>query len=160
VSRLVPGGDEGRSFVTADVPVSSTIALAVMGLLGWSVLVLLGSDGGARLAALASGAPVVVGLAWLVSPPRTLWIEDDALVVAQRWRTQRLPVPEIGSVRRNWIPYKGYELEFVGRDRSISLLTLDRHSEPLRHELGRRVVRNGPSVLEDPVAGRLLGVSG
>jgi hypothetical protein len=145
--------------VTPDVPVSSTVTLALMGLLGWWVLVLLGTDGGARLAALASGAPVVIGLAWLASPPRTLWLEDDVLVVTQRWRTQRLPVGDIGSVRRNWIPYKGYELEFVGPGRSISLLTLDRHTEPLRHELGRRVVRNGPSVVDDPVAERLLGVS-
>lgn len=144
--------------MTPDVPVSSTITLALMGLLGWGVLVLLSADGGARLAALASGAPLVIGLAWLASPPRTLWLEGDALVVSRRWRTERLPLHDIGSVRRNWIPYKGYELEFVGSGRSISLLTLDRHTEPLRHELGRRVVRNGPAVLEDPVAERLLGV--
>jgi hypothetical protein len=134
--------------------------MAALVVVGWAVFVLLSPwPNSLRLLAFALGAPLVAPLAWLWAPPRTLWLEGDVLVAKELWREQRLPLREVRSAKSRWMPYKGKNLVFVGRGQRIEVVSLGEDTEPLRFEVGRRLLNNGPSVLEDQGARALLGLS-
>jgi hypothetical protein len=159
---MVSSEPEGaaRQFVAEDVPVGNTLMMITLVVAGWSVLVLMSSwTGSVRLLAFGLGAPLLAVLAWLWAPPRRLWLEQDVLVAKEPWREQRLPLREVRSARTRWMPYKGQDLVFVGRGQTIRLLSLGEDTAALRFELGRRLLNNGPSVLEDRGARALLGLS-
>ena len=140
---------EARQFFTADVPFWNTAIMAGLVAVGWTAFVLLTWSGRSSLVALSLGLPLLVAFTWLWTAPRSLWLEGDVLVCKELWREQRLRVSDIRTVKATWVPYKGQDLHFIGRAQDIRLLSLGAETEPLRFEMGQRLIANGPSVLED-----------
>ncbi len=129
---------DAREHLTGDVPVSNTAVMATLCLVGWSVLVLLIQPPAAPLLWVA-GAPVVVAVVWLFSGPRYVWLSGDRVGVQERGRRQEMALSDVVGVHRRWIPYKGWDLVLVGRQRTLRIVNLEPETEALRHEIGRRL---------------------
>lgn len=96
--------------------------------------------------------------AWLrTATSSALYIEGDVLVERSGRREVRLPLREVSHVRSDWIPYRGGVLYVCGRGRRVTI-TVDETTAELRREIGRQVVKNGPSVVESSSIRRELGL--
>jgi len=103
---------------------------------------------------------LAVAAAWrLLRPgPREPFLEDDVLVGWGSARLVRLPLSEVRHVTTDWTPYVGAELVVSGDGRYVRI-RLDPATERLRRDVGQRVVRNGPSVVETTDVRRHLGLA-
>jgi hypothetical protein len=85
------------------------------------------------------------------------YIDDDVLVERTGRRVVRLPLREVRHVTSDWIPYRGRVLQVSGGGTRITV-DVDQTTLDLRHQVGRRVIQNGPSVVESSAVKRDLGV--
>jgi hypothetical protein len=92
-------------------------------------------------------------VAALVKPPHDVWLDGDVLVSRRGLRMRRLPLPEVWSVRIDWIPRAGDLMVQRGDQVRIGLRRLDDDSAGLRRAIGHLVP---PVAVDRGQAGELL----